>query len=69
LEMSTHMRLNEKGIPFHVDEVGSKYIDKLHKDGQALAKQIKALNPNCLSMGAGMMATLQQLADNVLNEK
>lgn len=32
-----------------------------------LAELITALNPNCLSMGAGMMQTIQALAKEVLS--
>ena len=71
--MSTHVRLNHfTGAKVVVDEAGSTYITQLNdklKHAEKLAREVATLNPSCLSLGAGKMAYLQELAKQLLQDE
>lgn len=53
-----------------VDEAGSRYITELNdrlEHAKKLAEEVDRLNPKCLTLGAGKMAYLQELARQLLD--
>ena len=62
-------RLDNKSRPLNIDQAGSNYITHLLEKlaiADKLAAEVASLHSNFLSIGAGKMANLKEMADKFL---